>query len=438
MFFLRSDDNGLTWTPKITGLDLSQPGNFFVPFAVDTAVPGRLIMGTSQVYESTDKGDDWHTLGSFVFPDIIDAVGVAASDVNTVYATARGGHVFVTTDHGATWVERDPVTPNAQLRFRGLTVDPRNANIAYVVASNFDDVTGGGQVWRTTNAGVTWTNISGNLPDIPTWSIAVANYGSSTANDVYYVGTDEGVYASSNQGTTWTHLGLGLPNVQVQNLAISAKLGILAAGTFGRGLWELAIPAAVTPPTVTNLQRFGVHLEPTTIVLTFSEPMDANRAGTLANYTLVATSHGRDRVIRLLVANYDAVARTVTLVPSQSLNLHLVYRLTVNGMSPNGLTNTSGVLLDGNGDGNPGGNYVADLRGFGLDKPHVPFNKLIRDQLGGKPVSSRRVSHQSSKSLLQHNHPKSVFQTPQHSLTVSTPHGPLHALRTRRHPSEGS
>ena len=80
------------------------------------------------------------------------------------------------------------------------------------------------------NAGVTWTNISGNLPDIPTWSIAVANYGSSTANDVYYVGTDEGVFASSNQGTSWSHLGLGLPNVQVQNLAISAKLGILDGG----------------------------------------------------------------------------------------------------------------------------------------------------------------------------------------------------------------
>ena len=197
----------------------------------------------------------------------------------------------------------------------------------------------------------------------------------------------------------------------------------------------------MTPPTVTNLQRFGVHLEPTTIVLTFSEPMDANRAGTLANYTLVATSHGRDRVIRLLVANYDAVARTVTLVPSQSLNLHLVYRLTVNGRSPNGLTNTSGVLLDGNGDGNPGGNYVADLWGFGFDKPHVPSNKLIlRDQLQAASRSpSRRVqAHQSSKSLLQYNHPKAVFQTPQHSLTVSTPHGPFHALRTRRHPSEGS
>jgi hypothetical protein len=143
----------VAWKPKVTGLDLSQSGSFFVPFAVDTAVPGPLIIGTSQVYESTDQGDDGHTLGSFVFPDIIHAVGVAASDVNTFYATTRGGHVFVVTDHGATSAERDPVTPDAQLRFRGLTVDPRNANITYAVASNFDDVTGGGQVWRMNNAG---------------------------------------------------------------------------------------------------------------------------------------------------------------------------------------------------------------------------------------------------------------------------------------------
>jgi photosystem II stability/assembly factor-like uncharacterized protein len=438
VFFLRSDDNGLTWTPRITGLNLSEPGNFFVPFVVDPAHPGRLLLGTSQVYESTNNGDNWLPLGSFVFPDIIDAVAAAPSDVNTVYATARGGHVFVTTDHGTNWVERDPVTPNTQLRYRGLFVDPRNANIAYVVASNFDNVTGGGQVWRTTNAGVSWTNISGNLPDIPFWSIAVDTYGTSQANDVYYIGTDAGVYSSSNQGATWARLGVGLPNVQVQNLAISENLGILAAGTFGRGLWELAIPAAAAPPTVTGLQRFGVHVEPTTLVLTFSQAMDASSADTLANYTLVAQGHGRGRVIRLVVANYDAAAQTVTLVPSQVLNLHRVYRLTVNGTVPLGLTNTSGFLLDGNGDGKPGGNYVAILRGFGLDKSGVPFNKLIREQLGGKPVSSRRVQYQLSKSLLRLNHPRSALQAPQHLLTVPTPHGPLPALRTRRHPSEGS
>jgi photosystem II stability/assembly factor-like uncharacterized protein len=438
MNFLRSDDNGLTWESKVTGIDPSLPGNFFVPYVTDPAVPGRLLLGTSQVYETTNRGDNWKPLGSFVFPDIIDAVGAAASDVNTVYATARGGHVFVTTDHGANWVERDPIAPNAQLRYRGLFVDPRNADIAYVVASNFDDVTGGGQVWRTTNAGLTWTNISGNLPDIPTWSIVVATHGTDPANDVYYVGTDSGVYTSSDQGTTWTHLGLGLPNVQVQQLDLSANLGILAAGTFGRGLWELAIPS--TPPTVANLQRFGYHAQPTSIVLTFSEPMDSDRAETLGNYTLVAPGqgHGRGRVIPLVSATYDSTAQTVTLVPNQLLDLHRVYRLTVNGTAPTGLTNTSGVLLDGNGDGKPGGNYVAILRGFGLDEPKLPFNKLIRDQLDGEPASSRGVNPQPSKSLSRLNHPSPALQARQHSSIVTTPHGPRPAIRTRRHPNKGS
>jgi len=52
--------------------------------------------------------------------------------------------------------------------------------------------------------------------------------------------------------------------------------------------------------------------------------------------------------------------------------------LIVNSSTPTGVTDISGNLLDGNGDGKPGDNDVAILRGFGLDKPGVPFNKLIR------------------------------------------------------------
>ena len=181
-----------------------------------------------------------------------------------------------------------------------------------------------------------------------------------------------------------------------------------------------------------SLQRFGFHLQPTSIVLTFSEPMDPTRAEALGNYTLVAPGHGHSRVIPLKAARYNGAAQTVTLFPSQLLSLHRVYQITVNGMAPLGLTNTSGVLLDGRGNGQPGTNFVAILRGFGLDKPRVLSNKLIRDQLGGKPLSSRRVNPQPSKSLSRLNHPSPALQTPQHSLRVSTPHGPVPALRTRK------
>ena len=50
------------------------PGNFFVPFVVDPGHAGRLLLGTSRVYESNNRGDSWAALGTFLFPGIIDAV----------------------------------------------------------------------------------------------------------------------------------------------------------------------------------------------------------------------------------------------------------------------------------------------------------------------------------------------------------------------------
>src|SRR5208283_2478833 len=52
---------------------------------------------------------------------------------------------------------------------------------------------------------------------------------------------------------------------------------------------------------------------------------------------------------------------TVTLVPAERLNIHWKYTLTVNGASPAGLTNPSGVPLDGAGSGHVGTNYVASV-----------------------------------------------------------------------------
>ncbi|HKI21601.1 MAG TPA: hypothetical protein VKA15_27150, partial [Isosphaeraceae bacterium] len=65
--------------------------------------------------------------------------------------------------------------------------------------------------------------------------------------------------------------------------------------------------------------------------------------------------------------------------------------LIVNGSTPTGVAGTSGNLLAGNGDGKPGNNYVAILRGFGPDKAGAPFSRLIRNQLHGQPLSSRAV-----------------------------------------------
>src|SRR5262249_32663754 len=53
-----------------------------------------------------------------------------------------------------------------------------------------------------------------------------------------YIGTDVGVFRTTDAGSTWSLFSDGLPNVAVYDLKLHAPTRLLRAGTHGRGLWE--------------------------------------------------------------------------------------------------------------------------------------------------------------------------------------------------------
>jgi hypothetical protein len=85
-------------------------------------------------------------------------------------------------------------------------------------------------------------------------------------------------------------------------------------------------------------------------------------------------------------AIYNATAHTVTLYPVHQLNFHNNHILIANGTLPYGLTNPQGRLLDGDGDGKPGGNYVTVLNQnnlvWGVATPNV---SQVRTTTARKP-----------------------------------------------------
>ena len=238
--FRRSDDGGQIWVPKDPDIPADDHMNFYFPVVMDPMNSNRLLLGTTRVFETLDGGDVWVLIGQpgvngwpqCIVCDNVDSVAVAPSDANTIYASA-GGHIFVTFNHGGAWQQRD-IAGLANPHFRSLLVDPANNLIAYVVRDRFD----GGHVFRTINGGQTWTDISGNLPNLPVNTIALDPR--FTPRPVY-VGTDIGVYASTEQGASWIRFGAGLPNAQVADLKLNTTLNILAAGTHGRGVWEVLL-----------------------------------------------------------------------------------------------------------------------------------------------------------------------------------------------------
>ncbi len=212
--------------------------------------------------------------------------------------------------------------------------------------------------------------------------VAVASpFGEPVAGgQVTFIAPDSG--ASADFAPHFASIGL---NGQAQ--ALTAANGI--AGTYtviarssGAGMVTFPLtnqnPAPI-PPTVTGLRRFGVHARPTSLVLSFSKPLDAARAQNLANYRLAwlppnhRFANRSVRPIPLRSVRYDAPSQSVTLSPARRLSLWPTYQLTVNGTPSEGLTDASGVYLDGAGTGQPGSDYVTTFNRDALVLPPRPW-----------------------------------------------------------------
>src|SRR5579872_266732 len=298
-FFRRSDDGGNTWNTKVTSLvDDATKQNFYAPFAVDPGNGDRVLYGTNRIWESTNAGDAWtaiSTVGSAGWTPaghFVDSIGLAASDPNTIYASVFGS-IFVTTNHGTTWTKVNLPAPLANTyTVQDIQVDPQHSLTAYVALSGF---TGAGNVFVTTNGGTTWRSMSGNLPDLPAWSLQI----DPTAPGTFYVGMDDGVYVTTNTGVTWSRMGAGLPRAQVFSIDLNTNLHILGAGTHGRGAWEI-LTTPVAPPTIAasfGAATIGVN-GTTALTFTIANPNSGTSltgvgfSNTLPAGLIVATPNG--------------------------------------------------------------------------------------------------------------------------------------------------
>ena len=124
---------------------------------------------------------------------------------------------------------------------------------------------------------------------------------------------------------------------------------------------------AVIPPLATvssvSVQNESVarHKTSTVIVIAFQEPLNGTAAANLGSYTLHTAAQGKahkTKGIALSRATYNPVTNTVTLVPRNKLMLRPPVQLQINASI---LTDALGRPLDGNDDGQPGGNFVATL-----------------------------------------------------------------------------
>jgi hypothetical protein len=150
---------------------------------------------------------------------------------------ARG----ISTNLGGAWHQLAlPSVPNRYIEALAIDTADASGKTVYVGFSGFSRKwtegpgAGYGHLWKTTDGGDTWVDVSGSLPDIPVNDVILNN-------GKIIVATDLGVVVSSDAGVSWSRLGGNLPYTTVMDLTLGPD-GLLYAATHGRGIWSIAAP----------------------------------------------------------------------------------------------------------------------------------------------------------------------------------------------------
>jgi uncharacterized repeat protein (TIGR01451 family) len=304
-----------------SGINTADRSDFYLPWVMNQLNTNQLFLGTYRLYRtdnaraSSPGAVQWQAIS----PDLttgctgiapngarnctISAIGVGGGEA--VYTGSLDGQVYVSTDAQAsddpTWTQLDPkgkVLPNRPVA--QIAVDRSNYRTAYLAYDGFSDATpkNPGHVFKTSDGGQSWTDISGNLPDTSVNSVIL----DPTYPNTLYVGTDAGSFVTYNGGTDWSTLGTGgIPDVGVWQLDLDPAHRILASGTHGRGAFRLQDPSTPMPSLVLAANDSGVPVGPGSNIdytITLHNIGNADASGVKItdpvpdNTTFVSADHG--------------------------------------------------------------------------------------------------------------------------------------------------
>ncbi|NUO00436.1 MAG: glycosyl hydrolase [Saprospiraceae bacterium] len=222
-YLLRTRDMGRTWTevsPDLTRNEKEKQGKGGGPYT-NEAVGAENYGTLSYVMESPhEKGVIW-----------------TASD---------DGYLHLTKDNCATWQN---VTPAglAECLINAIEVSPHDPATVYIATTRykFNDHTPG--LYKTTDYGKTWTNISNGIPNGAFTRVVRED---DQRRDLLFAGTETGLYLSWNGGKNWSPFQLNLPVTPITDLRVHQ--GDLIASTSGRSFWildDLALVRQYSPMT---------------------------------------------------------------------------------------------------------------------------------------------------------------------------------------------
>lgn len=238
--------------------DLKYRFQWTFPIYISPHNPDILYATSQYVHRSDDEGMSWDTISGDLTRDDkskqqesggpITKDDTSVEYYNTVFTFAESpvepgvlwtgaddGMIHVSRDNGESWTE---VTPAGMPEAMASIIDPspHDAGTAYLAATRykFDDFSP--MLYKTTNYGRSWTQITNGIPSLDFTRVIRED---PNRQGLLYTGTETGVYVSFNDGELWQPLQLNLPAVPITDLAVHERDKDLVVATQGRSFWIL-------------------------------------------------------------------------------------------------------------------------------------------------------------------------------------------------------
>jgi len=239
--------------------------NWDAAFLVSPHLHTRLYFGANRLFRSDDRGDTWEAVSPDLTRQIdrntlevmgkvwsVDAVSknrstsfygnivaIAESPLveGLLYVGTDDGLVQVSEDGGASWREVETFPDVPEMAYvADLEASWHDPDTVFAVLNHHKMGDFKPYLLRSTDRGVTWTSIAGDLPERgPLWAVAQDH----VETDVLFVGSEFGAFFTPDGGERWIRLQGGLPTIAIRDIEIQRRESDLCLASFGRGFFIL-------------------------------------------------------------------------------------------------------------------------------------------------------------------------------------------------------
>jgi len=256
------------------------------PFAISPHNHNVVYTGSQFVHMSSDGGRTWRVISPDLtrndkskqgisggltpdnigveYGDVVYAIAESRAQAGVIWTGSNDGLVQVTRDGGKSWTNVTANIPGIPTWGSVRHVEPSRyaAGSAYIIVDAHQENNRDPWVYKTTDFGKTWKLIVNGIPKSP-MSYAHIIREDPVRRGLLYLGTENALYVSFDDGEHWQPMQLGMPHAPVYGLVVQEQFNDLVVATYGRGMFILddLTPLQKLTPSVMSADAylFPVH-----------------------------------------------------------------------------------------------------------------------------------------------------------------------------------